>query len=362
MGEAPHALPLVMPLTLQLARADAGTIAQAPSEPSKQARFPSPTDHTAALRQSSKTKSQPVTASAEVSTFEATGADIPLPRAPNVAAQRDASATSVRESTAPSVDPVSEAHPLIASEPAAMAPAKPEESDSDAQEVPESAPSPISVAHGVQVYRFRVFWGDYTDGVSVARLDYRFERAGDRYVIRVAARAQGLMAMVYSGVLTQSSEGRVGVAGLEPERYEEQRGRRPARSVTFDREAGVFRSVTGDAMALPAGTQDRLSVFYQLSALIRADPGRFVAGYGHELPVASMRTVQFQRFDVVGAAVVTSRSGRMRALHLRRSPPAGSDEPQIEVWLGYDFGMLPVRLRVEDAHKRVLDQVIERDP
>jgi hypothetical protein len=32
----------------------------------------------------------------------------------------------------------------------------------------------------------------------------------------------------------------------------------------------------------------------------------------------------------------------------------------MEVWLGYDFEMLPVRLRVEDAAQRVLDQIIDQ--
>ena len=53
--------------------------------------------------------------------------------------------------------------------------------------------------------------------------------------------------------------------------------------------------------------------------------------------------------------------GPIRALHLRRPVPSGSDDPEIDVWLGSDFDMLPVRLRIQDSGSRVLDQLIERD-
>ena len=114
------------------------------------------------------------------------------------------------------------------------------------------------------------------------------------------------------------------------------------------------------ASALPPGTQDRLSVFYQIGLLARADPGRFVAGATRELPVASMRDVRVERFEVVGDETLMAPGGPIRALHLHRPPPPGTDDPRIDLWLGYDLEMLPVRLRVEDAGRRVLDQVIER--
>lgn len=70
-----------------------------------------------------------------------------------------------------------------------------------------------------------------------------------------------------------------------------------------------------------------------------------------------MRT---ERFEVIGEEVLMAPGGPIRALRLHRPPPPGTDDPRIDLWLGYDFQMLPVRLRVEDAGRRVLDQVIER--
>ncbi len=111
---------------------------------------------------------------------------------------------------------------------------------------------------------------------------------------------------------------------------------------------------------MPDGLQDRLSVFYQLGLMARADPTLFAAGASVELPVAGSRGFQIERFAVIGEEVLTLPDGPLRALHLRRPAPAGSRDPGIDLWLGYDFEMLPVRLRIEDSSRRVLDQIIDR--
>jgi len=239
-------------------------------------------------------------------------------------------------------------------DPAARQP-EPVAADADAER------PPLPPLPGSHSRRFRVYWGDYTEGRSVARLEYRLTIDADRYEIRTEAEAEGLISLVYSGTLTQVSRGRHGPRGLEPLRYAEQRGKRPERSVAFDQEGRRLLPVDRAPVPLPRGTQDRLSVFYQLGLLARADPGGFAAGSAPEVPVASLRAVERQRFEVVGEEVLMAPGGPIRALHLRRPAPSGSDDPEIDVWLGYDFDMLPVRLRIQDTGRRVLDQLIERE-
>jgi hypothetical protein len=215
---------------------------------------------------------------------------------------------------------------------------------------------PVSVRHV-----FKVYFGTQSHRMPVARLEYTVRRDGDHYDIRTVARAEGAAALVYSGVLTQHSVGRVGRDGLEPHRYVEQRGNRPQRAVDFDHGQGLLMTADGrSSVELPAGTQDRLSVIYQLGLQVRAAPEKFVAGTTHEVPVASMSRVTNESFSVVGEATVSSQDGPVRALHLSRPGRSGSEETTIDVWLGYDAGMLPVRVRFSDPGGRVLDQVIER--
>jgi hypothetical protein len=252
--------------------------------------------------------------------------------------------------------PAAEDLPTAASEPAAApvaeAPAPP----------PAVEPAvPLPALPGSRRQRFKVYWGEFSDGRSVARLEYRLSHDGERYELRTEGEAEGLLSLVYSGTLTQSSAGRLGPGGLQPVRYAETRGKRAERAVAFDPDGRRLLPGGREPVLLPAGTQDRLSVFYQIGLLVRAEPARFVAGLAFELPVATMREVRTERFVVVGPDVLMAPGGPIHALHLARPVQPGTDEPRIDLWLGYDFEMLPVRLRIEDAGRRVLDQVIDRD-
>jgi hypothetical protein len=208
---------------------------------------------------------------------------------------------------------------------------------------------------------FKVYYGTVSRKVPVAKLEYSVRQDGDRYEIRTVAKADGLAAFVYSGVLTQTSSGRIGPEGLEPHEYVEQRGNRPQRVVSFDHDLGQLTAADRrSTVALPQGTQDRLSVIYQLGLLARATPERFAPGSVHAVPVASLKRISSEYFSVVGEETLQSADGPVRALHLSRPSPTGSDDPRIDVWLGYDLDMLPVRVRFEDSGGRVLDQVIDR--
>ena len=209
--------------------------------------------------------------------------------------------------------------------------------------------------------RFRVYWGDFPQQQSVARLEYRLVNHGDRYELRTDVRAEGLISLVYSGTLSQISRGSLGPNGLEPARYAEIRSKSSERVVDFDRKLGQLMSLDGSPpVPMPVGTQDRLSVFYQLGLMMRREPSAVAAGQVIDMPVASMRAVQRERFVVVGEEMLMAPGGPIRALHLQRPVPAGTRDPRIDLWLGYDFEMMPVRLRLEESADRVLDQVIDR--
>jgi hypothetical protein len=218
-------------------------------------------------------------------------------------------------------------------------------------------PAPVSERHV-----FRVSYGSFGYAVPVAKLEYTVRHDGVTYEIRTRAQADGLVALVYSGVMTQVSSGRLGPEGLEPLQYVEQRGKRPKRKLSFDHEHRLLTTADrSTTVELPAGTQDRLSVLYQLALLARASPERFAAGTTHVLSVASLTRVSQERFQVIGQEVLNAAPRPIRALHLSRPAPEGSDDPRIDVWLGYDFQMLPVRIRFTDSSGRVLDQLIEQD-
>jgi hypothetical protein len=206
--------------------------------------------------------------------------------------------------------------------------------------------------------RFQVHYGDYAEGNVVAELDYALEVEQDRYRLRTEARAVGLTALFWSGALTQASAGRLGVDGLEPERYVEQRGRRPERRTSIDRATGIAVFPAGERAPLVAGVQDRLSMLIQLGLIARAQPQRMAAGRRIEVPELGSRAISPAVFMSRGDESLATDRGPLRTLHLERRDGDPARDPRVDVWLGYDHGLMPVRIRLTDPGGRVLDQVL----
>lgn len=211
---------------------------------------------------------------------------------------------------------------------------------------------------------FQVYYGDMSRNLVVAEARYRLSHGDGRYEIATEGRAVGVVAVFYSGVLVQQSVGRVGPQGLLPERYREKRGRRPERSIRFDYAQGrlVGHGDPPPVVPLVPGTQDRLSIFYQVGLMARARPRDFVAGAHFTLPLASMKTIDHPRFTIVGEEAVKTPRGDVPALHFAVRNEDDPKDPLIDAWLAPGMSMLPARIRAEDDDGKVLDQVLVPDP
>lgn len=135
------------------------------------------------------------------------------------------------------------------------------------------------------------------------------------------------------------SEGRVGPQGLQPERHRVRRQGRERELLVFDQDAVPPRLLVGArAYTLSAGTQDRLSWWLQLAALMAAEPAPHV-GLRLRMPVAGATGVHDWDFEVV------ARDGDRWLLQraLRRGP--GRPALQWSAWLDGQRGFLPVDLR-----------------
>lgn len=208
-------------------------------------------------------------------------------------------------------------------------------------------------------WRFGVYYGSYERGMRVASIELSLQLTGSRYLLQSAGRAEGLVALVWSGVLAQKSEGLVTPAGLAPERYWEQRGKRPERWAALDRRRREISFSSSDPVPLVDGVQDRLSVMVQLGLLARAGPQRLAPGRAVELPELHSRRVERSRWLSHGDDALRGPDGALRALHLERTGPYEPGDARVDLWLGYDLQLMPVRLRLSDPDGRVLDQLID---
>ena len=114
-------------------------------------------------------------------------------------------------------------------------------------------------------------------------------------------------------------------------------------------------SVNSPQAVWQAGTQDRLSLLLQLSALIGGDPSRFEPGVKISIPTASLRDVEPWEFAVLRKENLSLPIGEHPALLLRREPRHTYDQT-LELWFAPTLGYLPVRMTISQANGDRLDQ------
>jgi hypothetical protein len=111
-------------------------------------------------------------------------------------------------------------------------------------------------------------------GVSIAVIQERFEAREGAFHITSESNAVGLFTLFQPRPARFSSSGRLTERGLQPERFEAGRGAADPRRIAADFDwrqsrLTVKHDAREDALPLPAGTQDRLSV------MIESDGARY---------------------------------------------------------------------------------------
>ena len=152
----------------------------------------------------------------------------------------------------------------------------------------------------------------------------------------------------------QNSTGLITAEGLAPVRFSDKA--RSEEAAHFQRDQGkvTFSNNRPDA-PLVAGTQDRLSVMLQLSAMVGGDPHKFPAGTVISIPTASTHEVEPWLFTVENVEELELPGGKVAALGLIRNPRREFDQ-KVELWLAPGMDYLPVRLRLTQANGDWVDQ------
>lgn len=207
-------------------------------------------------------------------------------------------------------------------------------------EAPTATPdTPLLRLAGPASWRFRLRQSGQ-DGEAL--LEWRPEADG-HYSLRLTKRIgeRALPAL--------ESLGHTGSAGIAPERFALQRGGQDRQAVNFDNEGRrVSFSASTAKLDLPEGTQDRLSWWLQLAALVQASNAQgAVPGGRWRVWVAGLRgELREWTFEAVEAE-----PGDAGTLHLRRLP-LGPQDPGVELWLEPARDFWPVRLRQGDPETR----------
>jgi hypothetical protein len=210
---------------------------------------------------------------------------------------------------------------------------------------PEPPPvSPILPASGT--IRFAILKESLD--LPVGRAEHRWEFPGDgTYRLSGVTETSGLVAVFKPVRVETVSEGRLAAGGLRPARFRTlKNGRESNENADFDWAAGEVRLARdGSVHPIVPGTQDILSLNYQLAYLGRLEEG---SGMG----VVTGRKYARHAIDSLGEEEIVVPAGRFRTLHLR-----AMTESVTEVWIALDRHRLPVKIRFTDKKGESFVQV-----
>lgn len=189
----------------------------------------------------------------------------------------------------------------------------------------------------------------------------RDDSGRDTYRIDIDIRPNFGLRLFVGGNLRYQSHGLVGRNGPQTLRYSEKVGNRAERWLEIERPRREMKSVQIASLMLPPGAQDRLSVIGLLSMLARSDPALLDKGKVFSVPMFTFRQHYMARFESYGPAVLESPAGVLQTLHVgyRSGAP---DSDKVDLWLGYDLQMQPVRIRWQEAQGRVIDLILQKKP
>jgi hypothetical protein len=195
--------------------------------------------------------------------------------------------------------------------------------------------------------RFLITYG--TSDLIVGQNVFTWKHDGHTYTAKSVTQTTGLVALFKPARVVQESHGDITPAGLQPLAFSNE-GKRGTDTAHFNWQTRTL-SYAGHEDMLPAGTQDMLSMYFQLVLLLAsANPPDPL-----ELPIATGRKLAHYRFELLGEEPLIYQGAPHAALHLKTRN--GNDT--IEIWIARDVSILPIKIRFTDRKGEVFEQIAE---
>ncbi len=200
-------------------------------------------------------------------------------------------------------------------------------------------------------------YGLSLNGVQIAVMRENFEIRDGSYRAVSETHAVGLFALAQRRPGRVTSSGAVDGSGLRPQTFDGTRAGRDERRVHADfdwaaRTLTLQHDGRNETVALPPGTQDRLSAMYQflfLDAEALRDLG---------FAMTNGRKLDRYRYAVGPDTAIDTPLGRLEVIHLVRRHQPG--ETANEIWLARAHRLMPVKMRIVEDDGSRYEQVISR--
>ena len=191
---------------------------------------------------------------------------------------------------------------------------------------------------------------------------HKLRVAGTQYKLESTSQAKGFLALLYSGQLTQKSEGLVDAQqGLTPLYYAEQRGKKPIAEsmLNADTQRVQFKR-NGESAPYEKGMQDRISMIYQVSARLRCSSDLKI-GDTLAMRVMSTGRIANEVFKLQKAEDITVNLGKgdrsVNTWQFETMPEEAGDEI-VRIWYSKDLNWQPVKIQIQDNEGKALTQTL----
>lgn len=262
---------------------------------------------------------------------------LPAPDKPPAKRQKPA-ANSAHRAVSPKLDEAS-------------APSAPDPVSENAENTVSTAAAPIPVAakpilaaSGAIRYVIR----KESLGLIIGRAEHRWEFNEDgSYTLTGVTETTGLAGLIKPLRHEVISRGHMAVGGLQPESFRTlKNGKETTENADFDWSAAEVRLMRdGSVRSIVPGTQDLLSLNYQLAFFARPENGGSVG-------VVTGKKYERYDLDSLGEEEIDTPAGHFHTLHLR-----AMTDSVTEIWIALDRQRLPVKIRFTDKKGDSFEQV-----
>ncbi len=238
--------------------------------------------------------------------------------------------------------PQPETHP--AAEPAAQSAeaAQTDETEQAAHPLPRHAKLVFAIRKGT----------DFTVGRAIHELTISDDH---HYTLTASINTIGIVSLLKSFEMNQHSSGTLSAQGLHPDEFSEGKvndENKQTLTAKFDWQNKQLTFSSGDTAKLPDKAQDMLSFLYQLSQSPLTQP--LLTMY-----ISNGKKLEKYQLAIGKEDYILTPKGKIRTLPLRKIHAPG--EEGLEVWLGLEYRLLPVKIRQIDRNGEIAGEMVISD-
>lgn len=223
--------------------------------------------------------------------------------------------------------------PPQAAEP--LPPEEPKPAVAERPVTPAAAPSRPPLPKHAQL-RYDVSQGD--DNFKIGEAKHTLDIQNERYVLKSEVKTTGLVGLLKSYRLVQTSAGKADAYFLQPETFSEEivesKGTQKNRA-TFDYAAKKISYANGNERPLAPETQDSLTILYQFPAV--PSHAEII-----EIALSTSQSAEKYRFEIVTNEELETPIGKLQTIHFRKLRAFNTEG--LEIWFAREYRWLPVKI------------------